>query len=249
MHPLLATILERGRQRQPLIGAHRGASARAPENTLAAFRAALDDRAELIELDVHVTRDGRLAVIHDETTGRTTGVDGVVAKLTMAELRALDAGRVMGGAWAGEPAPELGDVFALARGRVPINVEIKGGMATLPVLIACLEEHGMMESVIVSSFDAAIVRAATALRPSLLAGLLVDEPVSDPLALARAIGAALLHVEHSAITAELVALLHQAGLGALAWTANDPVEMRRVQALGVDAMLSDDPLLLRQTIG
>src|SRR5581483_879272 len=128
MHSLLETVLERGCRGRPLIGAHRGASARAPENTLWAFRAALADGAELIELDVHLTRDGRLAVIHDETTGRTTGVDGAVAELTMAELRALDASRVKGGAWTGQSIPELGEVLALARGRVALNVEIKGGL-------------------------------------------------------------------------------------------------------------------------
>lgn len=249
MHSLLKTILERGRRRRPLIGAHRGASARAPENTLAAFGAALEDGAEMIELDVHLTRDGRLAVIHDETTGRTTGVDGVVAELTMAALRALDAGRVKGGAWTGLAVPELGDVLALARGRVALNVEVKGDLATLPVLAACLDQHGMTESVIVSSFDAEIVRAATAVGPSLLTGLLLDEQPADPLAAARQVGASLLHVEHSAITAEMVESLHQARLGALTWTVNDPAEMRRMQALGIDAILSDDPRLLCQTVG
>lgn len=249
MHSLLETVLERGCRGRPLIGAHRGASARAPENTLGAFCAALQDGAELIELDVHLTRDGRLAVIHDETTGRTTGVDGVVAELTMADLRALDAGHMKGAAWTGQAIPELGDVLALAHGRVAVNVEVKGGMATLPALIACLDQQDMMESVIVSSFDAAIVRAATALRPTLLAGLLLDEPLDNPLALAREVGASLLHVKHSAITAELVELLHQAGLGALAWTVNDPAAMRCMQALGVDAILSDDPRRLRQTVG
>src|SRR5437016_3574517 len=95
-YPLLDRLLARGRRHRPLIGAHRGASARAPENTLAAFRAALEDGAELVELDVHLTRDGRLAVIHDEDTRRTTGAAGVVAEMSMSELRRLDAGRHKG---------------------------------------------------------------------------------------------------------------------------------------------------------
>src|SRR5256885_12570332 len=86
-HPLLDRLLARGRQHRPVIGSHRGASARAPENTLAAFRAALEDGAELVELDVHLTRDGRLAVIHDAETHRTTGTAGIVAELSKAELR------------------------------------------------------------------------------------------------------------------------------------------------------------------
>ena len=248
-HPLLDRLLARGRGHRPVIGAHRGASARAPENTLAAFRAALEDGAELVELDVHLTRDGRLAVIHDEETRRTTGTAGVVAELSMAELRRLDAGRHKGRHWAGEPIPELGDVFAAVRGRLLVNVEVKCGAAAVPALARCVAEHDMADAVIVSSFDPAVVRAVAALGPSLLAGLLVDRPVPDPVAAARAGGAQLLHVKHTYLTVALVDLLHQAGLGVLAWTVNAPGEMRRLAALGVDAILSDDPRRLRTVVG
>src|SRR2546430_2436553 len=98
-HPLMDRLLAHGRRHRPMIGAHRGASARAPENTLAALRAAIEDGAELIELDVRLTRDGRLAVIHDEETRRTTGTAGVVAELSMSELRQRDAGRHKGRHW------------------------------------------------------------------------------------------------------------------------------------------------------
>lgn len=247
-HPLLGTILARGRRRGPLIGAHRGASARAPENTLAAFRAALEDGAELIELDVHLTRDRRLAVIHDETTQRTTGVAGVVAELTMPELRRLDAGRYKGVQWAGERVPELGDVFDLARGRLLVNIEVKGGVASVPVLAERMSEHGMMESVIVSSFDVDVVKAATAQCPPLLAGLLLDRTAPNPAAAVRELGASLLHARHTQISAALVEALHRMELGVLAWTVNGPTAMRRLQGFGVDAILSDDPRLLRATI-
>jgi glycerophosphoryl diester phosphodiesterase len=110
-------------------------------------------------------------------------------------------------------------------------------------------EHDMADAVIVSSFDPAVVHAVAALGPSLLSGLLVDRPVPDPVTAARAGGAQLLHVKHTYLTAELVDLLHQAGLGALAWTVNAPGEMRRLAALGVDAILSDDPHRLRTVIG
>ena len=249
MHPLLDHLLARGRRHRPVIGAHRGASARAPENTLAAFRAALEDGAELVELDVHLTRDDRLAVIHDEETRRTTGTAGIVAELSMAELRRLDAGRHKGRHWAGEPIPELGDVFAALRGRLLVNVEVKGRAAAAPVLARCVAEHDMADAVIVSSFDPAVIRAVTALCPSLLAGLLVDRPVPDPVTAAREGGAQLLHVKHTYLTPTLVDLLHQAGLGALAWTVNAPGEMRRLAALGVDAILSDDPRRLRTVVG
>jgi glycerophosphoryl diester phosphodiesterase len=247
-HPLLDRLLARGRRHRPVIGAHRGASARAPENTLAAFRAALEDGAELVELDVHLTRDGRLAVIHDEETQRTTGTAGVVAELSMSELRRLDAGRHKGRHWAGEQIPELGDVFAAVRGHLLVNVEVKCSVVAVPALARCVAEHDMADAVIVSSFDPAVVRAVAALRPSLLAGLLVDRPMPDPVA-AREAGAHLLHVKHRYLTPALVDLLHQEGLGVLAWTVNAPSEMRRLAALGVDAILSDDPRRLRTVVG
>ena len=232
-----------------MIGAHRGASARAPENTLAAFRAAIEDGAELIELDVRLTRDGRLAVIHDEETRRVTGTAGVVAELSMSELRQLDAGHHKGRHWAGEQIPELGDVFMAARGRLLVNVEVKCGAAAVPALARCVAEHGMAHVVIVSSFDPAVVRAVAALRPPLLAGLLVERPAPDPLAAAREVGARLLHVKHRYLTSTLVERLHHAELGALAWTVNAPGEMRRLAALGVEAILSDDPARLRAVVG
>src|ERR671937_839902 len=121
-HPLLDRLLARGRRHRPVIGAHRGASARAPENTLAAFRAALEDGAEL----------------------------------SMSELRRLDAGRHKGRHWAGEPIPELGDVFAAVRDYLLVNVEVKCGTAAVPVLARCVAEHDMADAVIVSSFDPAV---------------------------------------------------------------------------------------------
>lgn len=232
----------------PLVGAHRGSSARAPENTLAAFRAALEDGAEVVELDVHLTRDERLAVIHDATTRRVTGVDGVVADLTMDELRRLDAGRHKGVAWAGEGIPELGDVFALLKGRVLVNVEVKGGVEAVPIVARRVGEYDMAAEVIVSSFDHATVRAATDLHASSRRGLLSDAALPDPVAAVRAVGASLLHLEHTLVAPEIVEALRGGGLGLVAWTVNAPEEMRRMAALGVATILSDDPRLLRETL-
>lgn len=252
-HSLLRHLLIRGRQHRPLIGGHRGASARAPENTLPSFALALEDGAEMIELDVHLTRDGQLAVIHDEMTERTTGMVGAVAELTMPQLRGLDAGAHKGEQWNGEPIPELGDVFALvrehARGLVLVNVEIKGGADAAPVLLERIAAHDMAERVIISSFDPATVRAATERSTEVLGGLLVQQPAPDLVALARGVGASLVHVKHTYIDDGLVEMAHADGLGVLAWTVNRPDEMRRLAALGVDAILSDDPHTLRETIG
>jgi len=236
--------------RHPRVGAHRGASARAPENTLPAFQAALDDGADLVELDVRLTRDGRLAVIHDDRSGRVSGRDRVMAETEMETLRGLDAGRHRGPAWAGRGIgiPELGDVFALLAGRMLVNVEVKSGVDALPVLARRIAAYDMADRVIVSSFDADVVRAAGAMEPRVLTGLLLDRLEVDPLAATQALGAALLHMAHRFITPELVGRAHERGIGVLAWTVNDPTEMRRLAALDVDVILSDDPRLLRQTL-
>ncbi len=236
--------------RRPHIGAHRGASARAPENTLAAFQAALDDGADLVELDVHLTRDGGLAVIHDATTERATGVGRVVAETDMETLRGLDAGRHKGPAWTrqGIGIPELGDVFALLAGRMLVNVEVKSGGDALPPLARRIAAYGMADRVVVSSFDAEVVRAAGTMEPRVLTGLLVDQAAPDPIRATQAHGAALLHMAHRCITPELVGRAHERGIRVLAWTVNDPAEMRRLAALDLDAILSDDPRLLRQTL-
>ena len=248
MPQLLDSLLSCGLRRRPLVGAHRGASARAPENTLAAFRAAIEDGSGLIELDVRLTRDGRLAVMHDANTRRTTGVSRAVGKSDYKSLRDLDAGRLKGVQWAGEPVPELGDVFALVRDRLSVNVEVKGGVAAVREVARRAAEYGMAEKIIVSSFEPDVVRAASALYPPLLTGLLLDQPVVDPVAAARKLGASLVHVKHSLLTSQLADYAHRAGLAVLAWTVNVPEDMRRMQSIGVDAILSDDPRLLRDTL-
>jgi glycerophosphoryl diester phosphodiesterase len=232
-----------------MIGAHRGASARAPENTLAAFSAALEDGAEMVELDVHLSADGFLPVLHDAHTDRTTGLPGIVRDATMADLRRRDAGRFKGQEWAGEGIPELGDVFELARGRLLVNVEVKGGLAVIPLLAQRVTEHAMEAQVVVSSFDPPVARAVAALPRFLLTGLLLEEPGPDPVAAAAEVGAMLLHVEHTYLTADLVDAIHRSGRGVVAWTVNAPDEMRRLAALGVDAILSDDPRLLHMVVG
>ena len=246
---LLRRMVDRGRAHQPLIGAHRGDSSHAPENSLAAFQAALQAGAELIELDVRLTRDGMLAVIHDENLLRITGVAGVVSDMTMSQLRTLDAGRQRGSRWAGPGLPELGDVLQMVSGDIVVNIEVKGDASALPVLADRVIAHDMGERVIVSSFDAAVVRAASALQPPLLVGLLLNRPAEDPVDAARAAGADLVHMQHGIVTAAQVDALHGAGLAVLTWTVNDPREMRRVTQLGVDAILSDDPRLLREMVG
>ncbi len=113
--------------------AHRGASGTFPENTLSAFRAAIDAGADMCELDVQLTRDGTVVVIHDDTVDRTTDGNGEVAELTLEEIKRLDAGaKFKGGALKDERIPTLDEVFALTTGKCGLNIELKGAGVEQP---------------------------------------------------------------------------------------------------------------------
>ena len=142
---------------RPLIGAHRGASADAPENTLAAFDLAVDQGAELIELDVQRTRDDALVIQHDFSLGRTTTGAGLLAEHTLAELRALDAGVWRGDSWAEQRIPTLDEVLDRYGARVYLNLEIKIGELSQPGIeqqvAAAVSQRGLYDRIVVSSFD------------------------------------------------------------------------------------------------
>ncbi len=156
------------------IWAHRGASAQAPENTLAAFGLALELGADGIELDVHLSRDEVPVVIHDETLERTTDGRGKVADRTWADLRALDAGRWFAPSFAGEPVPSLQQALDLVGMRARINVEIKSAAAGQAVL-TLLERYPRCQ-VLVSSFDHRVLARMRRAAPHLPLGFLLDSP-------------------------------------------------------------------------
>ncbi|MDH7569578.1 MAG: glycerophosphodiester phosphodiesterase family protein, partial [Armatimonadota bacterium] len=144
-------------RRRPVIVAHRGASGAAPENTLAAFRRALELGVPMLELDVHRSADGTIVVLHDATVDRTTDGSGAVAQMTLNEIRRLDAGVKKGPQFAGERIPTLAEVCALARGRAFLFVEVKAEGIADDVL-RVLDEGGMTPYSIPISFSAANVR-------------------------------------------------------------------------------------------
>ncbi len=225
--------------------AHRGASGRAPENTHASFAAALDLGAEAIELDVQLSADGELVVIHDETLERTTDGAGQVGDHTAAELAALDAGSWFGATFAGERIPRLADVLAQVRDRVTLNVEIKSARdlgLIEPKLAALVAVEKATEWVVFSSFHSAGVRNMRAAAAWARLGVLCDEdPRTRGLALANEVNAELLIPGRRWLDARIVEEAHVRGLDVWVWTVNEPGEMRRLIALGVDALFSDYP--------
>jgi len=225
--------------------AHRGASGRAPENTHAAFAAALALGAEAIELDVQLSADGELVVIHDETLERTTDGAGPVGDRTAAELAALDAGSWFAPEYRGERIPLLADVIAQVRDRVTLNVEIKSARdlgVIEPKLAALVAAERATEWVVFSSFHAGAVRGMRASAPWARLGVLCDEdPRTRGLALAGEVGAELVIPGRRWVDARIVEEAHVRGYDVWVWTVNEPGEIRRLIALGVDAIFSDYP--------
>jgi glycerophosphoryl diester phosphodiesterase len=238
---------------------HRGASALAPENTLAAFRKAIELGADGMEMDLQLTRDGAVVVIHDDSLDRTTDGRGRVTDLTLAEIKRADAGVKFGSAYRGERVPTLTEVIDLVKTsgnvRVRLNLEIKfaegreGTPADLEErILAVLRATGFVDRVTIQSFHHPSPSKVKGLEPSIPAGLLVGArgSVPDPVSLVRQYRADYYAPEHRLVTPELVQALHQVGIPVVTWTVNEEPLMRRLIDAGVgavqgDAIISDHP--------
>jgi glycerophosphoryl diester phosphodiesterase len=235
-----------------LILAHRGASRRAPENTMAAFRLAAHLGADGIELDVQLSKDGEVVVMHDDTLDRTTDGRGRVGDLPLAELRALDAGGWYGPEFAGERIPTLAEVLHELGPRLVLNVELKtatlfgGGLEA--EVVRLVEDAGLGERVILSSFDPLALWRVRRLNPHLSTGLLYapDSPLYIRgrwlQTLARP---AALHPRWDTLDGPGVAAAHRQGLAVRPWTCDDPDGLRRLVEWGVDAIITNVPDVAR----
>ena len=240
---------------KPVIMAHRGASAHAPENTLAAFHLAMEHGADGIELDTKLTADGRVVVIHDPTVDRTTGSSGMVRQLTLEQIKNLDAGSHFDARYAGEPVPTLEEVFeALVDGSL-INIEVANYASPrdgLPDAVAALvERYGMQQRVIFSSFNPFNLLSLRRRLPEVPVGLLTLPGWKGGL-LRGPLGALFaprwVHPYYTDVTEASLARAHAAGIGVNVWTVNRPEDMRRLFRMGIDGIITDDPHLARQVM-
>jgi glycerophosphoryl diester phosphodiesterase len=238
----------------PIILAHRGSSAYAPENTLAAFELAVQQGAQAIELDAKLSADGHVIVIHDQSVDRTTDGAGKVAEMTLSAMREMDAGSSFSEKFRGERIPNLDEVFEAVGKRILINVELTNYTTPFDVLVPKVVElvrrHALEKRVLFSSFFPYNLRRARRLLPEVPRGLLTWAGWMGAwwrtfswLAPYQA-----LHPYTTSVNARLVQRFHAAGRRVHAWTVNDEVEMRRLFALGVDGIFTDDPLLGLRTL-
>ena len=209
-----------------LIYGHRGASGYAPENTLEAFRLAMEMGADGFELDVHMSKDGELVVIHDESVDRTTDGHGLVKDLTLAQLKALDASNHME-AYRGARIPTLAEVYDLIRNtRHIVNVEIKTDECFYPQIeekcLALAKEKGVEERILYSSFNHHTLKKMRRLKPDAKLGMLFGDIMIRPWEYAKAMDVDFLHpMKMNIYVPGFAEQTQKAGYGINMWTIND----------------------------
>ncbi len=224
--------------------AHRGASGHAPENTMAAFRRAVELGAMFIETDLQLSRDARFVAIHDETLERTTNGEGPVHEWTLAELRELDAGSWFGGEFIGERVPTLEEILRFARETdVIFYLELKpcAPWGAEHALVAALRDAGQAARTVVLSFDAPTLAAVRRLDPTLMTGLLAEVPHANLIERATLVGARQLALRGDLVTPERLAEARRHDLQVVTWTINHPAHMQALIEVGVDGIFTDYP--------
>ena len=241
----------------PLIIAHRGESRDAPENTLAAIRLAWERGAPAVEIDVRLTADGEVVVIHDADLRRVGRSRLVVAEATSAALRGVEVGAWKLRRWSGERVPLLGDVLATVPPNGRLFVEIKTGPEIVPALVRVMATSPLASrQVLFMSFEcetmAAVARALPAHEPCLLLTarqLFGDDGVAGAIATARALGCVSLDVQaHRRLGRAVVEAVHAAGLRLYVWTVNRVPTAHRLAAAGIDGITTDRCAWMRERL-
>lgn len=218
--------------------AHRGASGYEPENTLIAFQKALDLNVDGIELDVHLSLDGKLVVIHDETIDRTFNGKGLVNEFTLEELKSFHGDK-------NQKIPTLIEVFDLIDKRFCINIELKGIGTTKPVLELVneyvSEKNWKWNDFIISSFDWKMLEETRNLNPKIRIGVLTEESIGDALAFAKKINAFSINPDYQLLSKENVVFMQENGFEVLAWTVNTEEAIQKMKLFKVNGIISNFP--------
>lgn len=237
----------------PLIIGHRGASAVAPENTIAAFREALAVGADGIEFDVRLTRDGVPVVIHDSTLRRTGRLPHRVAELTWAEISKIDIGSWFAETFADETVPSLAELFALFQSNnSTLYLEMKCDSPTeyQPLAEACvraIEEHALKSRVVVECFQLPAIKILKETDPEIKTVALFESVLTTKQRIineATDVGASALALHHRLARGSLVQKAKAAGLNVAVWTVDDPVWIDRARAMGINALITNNPAVM-----
>jgi glycerophosphoryl diester phosphodiesterase len=218
---------------------HRGAMGLEPENTLRSFRRAVREGADAIELDLRLSKDGHLVILHDSDVARTTDGNGEIAHLDLTEVKALDAGQ-------GESIPTFDEVLDAVD--LPVQAEIKAADAARAALDT-IRDRKLVDRVTVTSFSAEIVRASLDYLPGVKTGLISSHAGTDELEQARELGVDVLCAGLDELEPEFVERCHRAGFAVIGWLANDADQLLSALRAGADGVTSDHPGLLQDSRG
>jgi glycerophosphoryl diester phosphodiesterase len=247
---LLLSFTEGPIMTKPKVFAHRGGRLWAPENTLAAFAKSLAAGVDGIELDVQRCKTGELVVIHDENLARTTDGAGIVGQTSFTDIRKFSAGAHFAPEFAAERVPLLSEVLTLIGGKLVINIEIKNAPTAYPGIeddvLALLKQHNYpLDTILFSSFDHALMPSILAKEPKARTVLLFNGLLLDFPGYARLLGVQAWHPQFTNLRADAVQLAHTYGLEVNGWTLNTPDEWSAAQQMGLDAIITDDPVGLQ----
>jgi glycerophosphoryl diester phosphodiesterase len=243
--------LENIYQGRTLVLGHRGARAYAPMNTIPSFELALKQGADGIELDTHFSKDGQLIVLHDFSVDATTNGKGLAKDMTLAELKALDAGSSFSPEYAGTRIPILDEVFEAVGKKLFINVEIKSETQETDgveqAVADCIARHSLQGSVIVSSFNPLALRRYRAIQPEVPIGYLYS-PEYDFSEAMEGFPHEARHPQDQMIDAAYMKWAREHNYRVNTWTVNDPVRAVTLHKLGVDAIITDKPDVIIEAV-
>ncbi|PWA06963.1 glycerophosphodiester phosphodiesterase [Flavobacterium psychrotolerans] len=217
---------------------HRGAKGYAPENTLLSFQKAIDMAVDGIELDVHLSSDGEIIVIHDDTIDRTTNGKGIVNKLSLSELRKFKIEKE-------QTIPTLTEVFNLVNQQCFINIELKGNGTAKPV-VALIERYVLNKNwdyrrFLISSFDWNALQEVRLLNSKIPVGVLTQTNLDLALAFAKFIKAETIHPYFHLLTKENTKQMHDEGISIFSWTINEMEDIQKIKSFNVNGIISDFP--------
>jgi glycerophosphoryl diester phosphodiesterase len=227
--------------------AHRGFSGAAPENTIAAVRAAIEINADMVEVDVTLTSDGHVVVIHDETLDRTTDGSGEVSDFTRAELQLLDAGAWFAPRFAGERIPTLDAVLDEVEDRILLNVEIKSeavDRGIVALVASAIQRRGMVDQVVVSSFSPKALQEMHSIAPAIRTAVLYNTKFhtgQDAVDIVADLGASVFNIKRQRLTKKMRRRCRENNIPIGVYTVNEPRRMRRLVKKRVGAIFTDHP--------
>jgi glycerophosphoryl diester phosphodiesterase len=248
------TLAAMYRDNRVLIFAHRGASAYAPMNTIPAFELAVKQGADAVELDVHLTKDGALVIVHDFFVDKTSNGTGEVAEMTLEEIKALDAGEWFSSDFRGTEIPTLDEVFEAVGKNVYVNVEIKSlsqkGDGTEEAVADCLKRHAMQNRVIVSAFNPKVLKHFRPLMPDVPLGYLLslETMAGSTQVVVNPNSYDAYHISQDMVSESQLRWAKEHGHFVNVWTVNDPARARQLAQQGVHGIMSDYPDLIKQAL-